>query len=713
MNPLMHLNKDQVKRHILFWSIIAVYLNLDSPVPGSWAAKIMGGAIECLNYVGVFYGISLLGFPKFWKKNRIYLLFFFVLICYCLYSAVTYFNYLKIIPALGGHSWHQEYPISNLLLHNIFYFLILCSSGAASFYYRNGVYQFTIQAEKEKLFLVKELNFLKNQFNSHITFNFLNYCYSKIHQKQPQTAESVALFSDILRYSLEAKSEEKVLLSDEIANTENFIHLQKLLNPNVHAQFNYESETGFYILPRILITLVEIAFKHRTNKNSQFHIDIDLKVANNELVFTIKNKVDADIDMANNLIDIGNVTQMLSLYDNNNYQLTKEENNGYVIIKLCITECLPTPESEAYTTSYPKRIKTSSRNIWNKTTDSEKFVSKPLMRLNKKQIQTHILAWAFIIIYAHITNEMPGTLTARVIGCTLYNFNYMFVFYGIGLYIFPKYWEGKRLLLIIDIFFILLLYWINSYFIFKKIIPFLGGFTDIQEFTFYDFLQVRFYFFILSGSAGAASFFSRYGLYKVKQKADKEKMLLAKELSILKDQFNSQFTFNFLNYCYNNVSKFSSETAESIKLFADMLRYTFQTKADEKVALATEIIYINDFISLQKILSSKVYIDFHYKGNLSNKQILPRILITYVENAFKHGLTNDPQHPITINLIVDKNTLLFTVINKINLNKAILSSHTGLQNVHQLLELYYPNNYTLKAHESEGFFVVELKLDFV
>src|ERR1035437_2466414 len=105
----MNLNITQLKRHIIFWIIIITYLNLDSPVPGSWAAKIIGGVLESLNYIFVFYRFSLFIFPLFWEKRCIFLLLTFIIVSYCLYSTVAYFNYLKIIPYLGGFSFHQKY----------------------------------------------------------------------------------------------------------------------------------------------------------------------------------------------------------------------------------------------------------------------------------------------------------------------------------------------------------------------------------------------------------------------------------------------------------------------------------------------------------------------------------------------------------------------------------------------------------------------------
>lgn len=688
----MHLNKKQIKKHVAFWIIIIAYLNILAPVPGSWAAKIFGGALESFNYLFVFYSLSLFVFPKCWDKRRIY--WMFVLISYCLYSTVTYLNYLKIIPYLGGSSFHQNEPISLLFIDNIFYFSILGSSATASFFYRYSILKYKLQAEKEKSLLIKELNFLKNQFNSHITFNFLNYCYSKIHRKLPDTAESIGLFSDMLRYTLQTRPEESVSLANEITNIENFINLQKLLTPKVYATFSYEGETkGKFILPRILITFVENAFKHGVCNDAQTPILINLKVNEKKMTFTVNNKVNTNKKKWSALSGLENVKQILDLYYINHYELKHEKKEEFYNIELCI-------EFELSTESITQKITTK--------TPLGGLAIKPLMRLNKPQIQKHVIAWFLIIIYVGVTSVFTGTWTAIIISNALIHLNFMFVFYGMGLFVFPKYWEGKRISLVIFISFILLLYWINGYIIFKIFMPDLGVIVDIQKVSFYNFLMDRFYFFVIASSAGIASFFIRYGLYKIKLQTEKEKSLLVKELNFLKDQFNSHLTFNFLNYCYSNIHKESPETAESISNFSNMLHYTLQTGADEKVALSKEIIYIENFISLQKLLSVKVYANFDYTGDINKALILPRILGTFVENAYKHGLCNDSKYPIQINLIVKDNKLAFTIRNKINHSTRIESTNKGMENVTQILDLYYTNNYELKNEKDGEFYCVEL-----
>jgi LytS/YehU family sensor histidine kinase len=224
-------------------------------------------------------------------------------------------------------------------------------------------------------------------------------------------------------------------------------------------------------------------------------------------------------------------------------------------------------------------------------------------------------------------------------------------------------------------------------------------------------MNISFYYFVITGSAATASFFSRYSLYKLKLQAEKEKLLIVKEINFLKTQFNSRLTFDFLKYCNRSIRPHSPETAESVSVFSDMLKYTLHTRPNEKVLLHDEIVYINSFIDIQKLLSSNVYVNFNCTGNNGGERIIPRILITFVENAFKHGVYNSPEFPIDIRLTIENKRLLFRVKNKVNPNKKAASSLTGLENVNQALALHYAGNYMLKNEEHEGFYTAALSIE--
>jgi len=695
MIPEMKFEKKQVKKHILFWLVIIAYLNIDAPVNGPWPAKIIGGALESFNYIFVFYTFNLFLIPNLYIKKRKAWSILCILISYCIYGLITCLNYLLIIPQLGGYSFHQSFPVYYLLLDDLFYFFIVSYAGIALFYYRYSIYHVKKQSEKEKMILVKELNFLKNQFNSHITFNVLNYCYSKVHKILPHIAETIALFSENLRYALESKPGEKVLLSDELAQINNFISLQKSFNNKVKVEYCFDTDSKEkYIYPRILNTIVENAFLTLMSEKDKIHVNLVVNENNIQLNIKVEYAQKQTIKTPDARLDLNHILQTLNFSYPDKHSLNQELRDDAYTIDLVL-------KIDDYTTVPSKNL--SAVNL-----SEQKDTS--LYKLNKKQIIRHTVLWIIIIAYSHLYCDNRGSLYRIIINTFIY-INFIFVFYSIRLYIFPRYWGNNTFLLLSLVLCILILYWCISYLIFKEILPGFGHTATIAEYSLTLFLKERFYYFAIFSSAAVFAFFSRYGVFKIKQQEQKEKMLLGKELYYLKNQFNSPLTFSFLSYCTENIKDYSPETARSIGLFSDMLQYTHQTMPEEKVPLKKEIDYINNFISIQKLLSEKVYVEFTHVGDIVNNKILSRILVTFVENAFKHGLYNDPSCPLQINMRVSDTILLFSIKNKISPSKRIDSTRKGIENVTQILDLYYADKYELKKHTADNMYSLELWME--
>ncbi len=86
---------------------------------------------------------------------------------------------------------------------------------------------------------------------------------------------------------------------------------------------------------------------------------------------------------------------------------------------------------------------------------------------------------------------------------------------------------------------------------------------------------------------------------------------------------------------------------------------------DNKVALAKELQYLQNYIDLQKIrFGKKAYIDFKIDGKVDDQQIVPLLLIAFIENAFKHGIANDSLTPIQLLITVDELQLHFFIQNE-------------------------------------------------
>ncbi len=189
--------------------------------------------------------------------------------------------------------------------------------------------------------------------------------------------------------------------------------------------------------------------------------------------------------------------------------------------------------------------------------------------------------------------------------------------------------------------------------------------------------------------------------------------LIESELKFLKMQINPHFLFNSLNNIYALSISNSKKTPESIHSLSEMLRYVIYDCEIPKVPIEKEIHYIENFINLFKLRSSKPFkITFTNQLERTNLMVAPMLFIIFIENAFKHsGIEKGGEAFVTVKLYSVDTTVIFSVENSlpkeyINKDK---SSGIGLQNAKKRLEITYPNKHDLKI-ENEPTFKVVLKL---
>ena len=184
------------------------------------------------------------------------------------------------------------------------------------------------------------------------------------------------------------------------------------------------------------------------------------------------------------------------------------------------------------------------------------------------------------------------------------------------------------------------------------------------------------------------------------------------ELSFLKAQINPHFLFNILNNIYSLAITQNENTAEAILKLSNIMRYlTDEVKADF-VPLKNEVAYIQDYIDLQKLrLSKKVKLHFSVEGNLENKKIAPLILITFIENIFKYGISNHQESDITIRLKAEEHQLVFMCQNPIIQTETSLERiGIGLTNTKDRLQFLYPKNHNITISTEKNTFTVILIL---
>ena len=188
------------------------------------------------------------------------------------------------------------------------------------------------------------------------------------------------------------------------------------------------------------------------------------------------------------------------------------------------------------------------------------------------------------------------------------------------------------------------------------------------------------------------------------------KQQLQTELSFLKSQVNPHFLFNALNSIYSLSLANSKQTSNAVMKLSRIMRYTLEEANNNTVSLTQEIEFIKNFIEMQKLrLTDNVCLDFNTDGATDNVYIAPMLLIPFIENAFKYGVSTHNKSIIRSSVIVHGKEITFTCTNSIfpNLQKNG-GTGTGIQNTRRRLELLYPGKHVLSITEDIENFNVKL-----
>jgi two-component system, LytTR family, sensor kinase len=199
-----------------------------------------------------------------------------------------------------------------------------------------------------------------------------------------------------------------------------------------------------------------------------------------------------------------------------------------------------------------------------------------------------------------------------------------------------------------------------------------------------------------------------------KQKKEMENEKLHSELAFLKSQVNPHFLFNILNNICSLARKKSDDTENAIIQLSRIMRYMLYDSKDEKVSLEKEVEYLQNYIDLQRLrISDSVIIKFDIEGNIEGRMVEPMLLIPFVENAFKHGVSYLEASEIDIRLKIENEILNFSVENnkiKKNDDPVQQESGIGLKNVLRRLDLLYPGTHRINIEEKMSKYIVNLEI---
>ncbi|MGM9743409.1 MAG: sensor histidine kinase [Candidatus Cryptobacteroides sp.] len=184
------------------------------------------------------------------------------------------------------------------------------------------------------------------------------------------------------------------------------------------------------------------------------------------------------------------------------------------------------------------------------------------------------------------------------------------------------------------------------------------------------------------------------------------------ELALYKAQINPHFLFNTLNTIYGLLITKSDQAETALEQFIGLTKYMYGNASRDYIPLSEEVEYIDRYIGLQKLRLNE-YADVTFGTDIDDPDVSipPAMLVTFVENAFKYGISSNEHCFVHILLEQKAGHMRFEVVNSLFPRRKSDSSGIGIENCRKRLGLLYPGRHRLECGETGGVFRVLLELD--
>ena len=300
------------------------------------------------------------------------------------------------------------------------------------------------------------------------------------------------------------------------------------------------------------------------------------------------------------------------------------------------------------------------------------------------------------------TRAMIGVMPALIISSFIFMINYW--------WLVPRfYYRGKRYIFYPVNLLLYILLFFQAYISYSRSV---GNPSD----NIFIFASTCFIILMLvTGSAAMALALRNALRNKIlrEQFQEEKRRHVEDELTWLKNQINPHFLFNTLNNISALINLDPGRAQESISRLSDLLRYAMYETSKPFVPLNREVDFIKDYISLMKLrCNNKTIIKTNFEVESNSLQIPPLLLISLVENAFKHGVSSNQLSEITILMEEKEGILKFECVNSNHAKDSSDNSGSGigLANMKRRLELLYPEKHEWEKAEDEDQFRIALNI---
>lgn len=355
----------------------------------------------------------------------------------------------------------------------------------------------------------------------------------------------------------------------------------------------------------------------------------------------------------------------------------------------------------------------------------------------KYRLQRHLSFWGFWFLFmSFLYSFLPcptqlnyvQRLPSTVLDSALYLSSHIFLSYCLMYFVIPRYivrtkYKQAAFWTVISIMLTgMLAAYISLYII-----------GPVEQFVLPKSLQPRFLFYVpktvaafaqasmagLRGGLTVGGLAAAIKLMKHWYMKEQANIRLQKEnaeskLQVLKAQLHPHFLFNTLNNIYSNAQYKAPEAASMICGLSDMLRYMLYECNTKAVPLSKELKMVQEYISLEQIrYGNKLEVHMDLPDNTDGYYIAPLLLLPFVENCFKHGLSHILDQPwLTISITLDEKEMNMKIMNsKPPEQVQTEASGIGIANAEKRLELLYPGRYNLSIKSEPDVFIVQLRME--
>ncbi len=323
--------------------------------------------------------------------------------------------------------------------------------------------------------------------------------------------------------------------------------------------------------------------------------------------------------------------------------------------------------------------------------------------MTKRQtVGLHVLCWVLwagyigLGLYLNKSKGLAVTLTGTilVVRCVQFYLGYLWVF--------PRYLRRGRLpQLVLGVVGMMAVFIALRYLLEEVLLPATVGFSNYVPGT-----SISHYILdnIYYGTSYIVLSAAVWGMQNAFRRERENRLLLQEktqaELAFLKTQINPHFLYNTLNYLYAEAYLVSEPLAAAVLRLSDLMRYMLTESPDGTASLQQEVDYLHNYLALHRLrFEERFFVDFEVQGVLGGQRVAALLLIPFVENALKHGVTTQAAYPVHISLqLPTPHQLRFEVRNHISQHQKDHTTGIGLANLRRRLALLYPGRHRLAVH---------------